>query len=82
MGRGPAGRRAGDAAIVALHVRGARRGGLIVATISLCLRISVKRLLGGPKLGALGSTQYSVFVEGDCVCTGTIKIWQCHSESG
>ena len=43
MGRGPAGRRAGDAAVIAIRVR----GGLIVATVGLCLRISVQRLLGG-----------------------------------
>ncbi len=43
MGRGPAGGRASDAAIVALHVL----GGLIVAVVSLCLRISVQWLLGG-----------------------------------
>jgi hypothetical protein len=36
VGRGPAGGRASDAAIVALHVL----GGLIVAAVSLCLRIS------------------------------------------
>jgi len=42
----PAGGRASDAAIVTLHVR----GGLIVAAVGLCLRIS-------GSLGALGSTQ-------------------------
>jgi hypothetical protein len=52
VGRGPAGGRASDAAIVALHVR----GGLIVAAVSLCLRISVQWLLEG--VGVHTSTQF------------------------
>ena len=40
VGRGPAGGRASDAAIVALRVL----GGLIVATVGLCLRILKERL--------------------------------------
>ena len=52
VGRGPPGRKASVAAIVALLVQ----GGLVVAAVSLCLRISVQRLLGGPKerLGGVG----------------------------
>ena len=50
VGRGPAGGRAGDAAIVALLVR----GGLVLATVSLCLRISAVAFeVGGGTDGGL-----------------------------
>jgi hypothetical protein len=59
VGRGPAVRRAGDAAIVALHVQ----GGLIVAAVCLCLRISVQRLLGGVGATVPGHTAPIIIIK-------------------
>jgi hypothetical protein len=45
LGRGPAGRRADDAAVVVLLVQGDLASA--ITAIFLCLRIGVQRLLGG-----------------------------------